>query len=120
MKMIFSILCLVSICLATGCGIRETETNEPVIVANAKAAACTFPETLKTKENVLASIDCLQVNVDNAFASLKVKKEGELSFGELKTLQENGLLEFKVGDTATWNGISGNFVISVSQWIIPL
>lgn len=102
-RVIIILTLLISACSA----VNEKESNAPVIMASAKPASCAFPKDFETAENVSSAIDCLQMNLDNAFQSLQGKTPGELSVAELKRLQEAGLLEFEVTDPNQWNGIAG-------------
>jgi hypothetical protein len=94
--------------LLVGCGaINEPEAPVPVVKVEAKPAACSFPKKFDSQANVLTGIDCLKMNLDNAFDSLVGKTDNELSMVELKKLQEEHLLEFAVNDPKQWDGISG-------------
>lgn len=96
--------------MVAGCGLlHEKEVPSPTLHAQNPSEKCEIPPTKllidkekATKELIFSAIGCLEKKFNTAFEKLHGRKENELSLGELKTLQDKGVVDFGIDSPAQW------------------
>jgi hypothetical protein len=94
-----------------GCGMfRDKELPATAIKVSPAPAECQLPEPFDqlveakqvTEPMVISALDCIRTQLDSGFKQVRGQTAGELSIGELKTLQREGVINLRLTTPEHW------------------